>query len=250
MNRKNKDNDRDKKEAKKERDLRQRKRRSGSSSVTQHLRRRSSSEQTLRYRIFIRPGGTQKSHTLRDFLPKPSTDLRQKIKQKSVRYEDQPLRSSDYDSHDAADFHIHATPFSTRESLVDLRRPLKMEPQAQTHNHHHHEDRKLHHHVRRCLQCLESKDDCICATLSGTARSSVLPRSNWSTLFQPEDKPKTWTSPRLNWLHKLENDSQVDHKKLLKIKFSSNREICCFPFYTFRLFAKRDVAEAEYYMKN
>jgi hypothetical protein len=56
--------------------------------------------------------------------------------------------------------------------------------------------------------------------------------------------------PRSDWLVDLEENTKVDLEKVAAEKFSKEREVCCFPFNTFRIFSKRDMKVVDFYRKN
>lgn len=211
-----------------------------------HQRRRSSSEQPLRYRLSIRPAGYQQSHSVRNLIPISSQEERDQDKSKSLEktsVRDEPL-STDRDHHSAVEFYNRSTPYSyTRESLIDLRKPYKQE--SRYHLSHQNTDlhRQLHSHTKRCKECLQV--DCICMSVQKP------PKSDWAILVQPElENKKTWTRQRLDWLEDLEDSSQGNNTKIDEEKFSIEREVCCFPFSTFRIFSKCNTDNTEYYKKN
>lgn len=209
-------------------------------------RRKSSAEQTLRYRIPERQqGGPQRSHSVRNLVPQSKPAEKQKA-QGNVRINEEASSSSDRDHYDAIDFYNRSTAYGyTRESLVNLRKHANG-----LRNHHQpavdQPNLKLHAHVRRCMKCLNVKADCICETMP---EKSLM--CDWAIMVQSEVPDKrTFTTSSLDWLEKLEEDSKVDIEKLVEDRFNPSREICCFPFFTFNIFSKRDIAEVDFYVKN
>lgn len=210
-----------------------------------HQRRLSSTE---RYKISARQEGPQPSNTVRNLVPRTTLDTKNPPTQPKLRVAFNEASISDRDHHAAVDFYNRSTRYSyTRESLVNLQKPTKKESRFKLHHHHRTlAHRKLHFHVRRCMQCLQAKDECICENMA-----PKLPKSDWAVLVQPQiETPKTWLRPRLDWLRELEEKSTVDREKLIQENFDSNREICCCPFNTFQIFSKREIKNLNYYEKN
>ena len=217
--------------------------------IPQH-QRRSSADQPLRYRLTFRPEGTQQSHSIRNVLPKRSDPPKPLAVKDPVASWDEP-QSVTRDHHDAADFYVKSLPFFTcRESLLEMRACKKLDRRDKDHQHKQHAHRSSSansrlYHVRRCRKCLEIKDACICDTMEPKPL-----KSDWAVVVLPDlDKKKTFTNGRLDWLEEIENN-EVDTVTLIEEKFDIEREVCCFPFNTFRIFSKRDIKNVDYYIKD
>ena len=211
-------------------------------------RRLSSFENQDRYKLPVRKEGPQPSHSVRNIVPRLTPEPKKPpIKPKRTIVFDEP--SSEDRDHRAVEFYNRSTKYSyTRESLVNLRVPLRKLSHIKLHYHHRptHAHRKLHFHVRRCKECLQVKDDCVCETMPQKP-----PKSDWAVLVQPQiENPRTWKQPRIDWLGELEEKSVIDRNKLIEDKFDASHEICCFPFNTFQIFSKREVKHNNYYMKH
>lgn len=209
--------------------------------------RRSSSEQTMsRYMLPIRPTGHQRSNSVRDFLKtveKPKID-KQEIP-KTVSTEE----TVDRDHHDAIDLYFRSTGFH-KESLSHLRKSHKKE--SKTWHLHRRKgskvvcnlDSKHNHHIKRCKNCLEPQDKCVCDNIPHQR-----PQSDWMTLILPKSDEKVYVENRLDWLEKLEKNSKFDLDEIIENKFDPSYDICCFPFNTFRIFSRRDIDIIDYYEK-
>lgn len=214
----------------------------------QYQRRFSPSEYPSRYKIAPRQDRPQRSHSVRNIVPQSTPEPKKPVKPPRKRLEFDEPTTADRDHHEAVDFYNRSTPYSyTRESLVNLRKPLKNEPRS---NLHHHRQtpahQRLHFHLRRCNKCLHAKNECVCGNVS----SKPL-KSDWAVLVQPQiETPRTWVRPRTDWLSELEDKSTIDYEKLVDEKFNASREIFCCPFNTFRIFSKRDIKTVKYYVNN
>ena len=216
----------------------------------QHQRRRSSAEQTLRYKIPPRVEGPQQSHSIRNLIPRSTSPVK-KVKEIKVHIDEPSTSSSGRDHHEAVEFYNRSTGYGyTRESLLNLRGAIKKElPFKNWHRHHRSPEPSTTsrlHHVRRCIECLQAKNECMCETMPPKPQMS-----DWATMVTPQfDSPKTFTTPRLTWLNDVEKHSKIDQPKLIETKFNKSREVCCFPFGTFGIFAKQDIKTVDFYEKN
>lgn len=217
-------------------------------SQQQH-KRRSSYDITLRYKIQPRQEGTQQSHSVRRLVaapPRPPS--RDRTREKETRYVvHQPELSRKSHHHlDAVDFYYRSTPYGHRhrDGLNKLRHRTFREGQT---------TRILvpstgtsRLHLNRCRNCLELLSNCVCVLKIDRPATS-----DWTTLFRSHpERPRGFVQPRGNWLVDLEEKSKIDPEKIAQEKFNSEREICCFPFSTFKIFSKRDIEVVDFYRKN
>lgn len=222
-----------------------------------NLRRRSSVEQTMeRYRLNIRPEGYQQSHLVRNLVsPKAGESKDKKLDMRmQTKFRDSSSSSSDQGEHDAADFYLRAGGFK-RKSITNLLRTHRKNSDTFLKNRYGHKysDESSsskhhvvdHHHIKRCKNCLEPKTHCICLNLPKRAS-----QSDWMTLIRPKSGDKVFIKRRLQWLEDLEDKSQVKYEKIAEKRFDKGREVCCFPFNTFRIYSRYDVDVLDYYKKS
>lgn len=151
-------------------------------------------------------------------------------------------------AHDALDFYHKTSPYKhKRESLVDLRKMERKYLRSGRSTEEKEPTRHKHHlHELRCGECLHLKDECICEVTAEKAH-----KSDWRILTQRTlEPPRHFVEKRLDWLEKLEKSSRVKRRDLVEKKFDKQREVCCCPFNTFRIYAKQDIADADFYTKN
>jgi hypothetical protein len=212
--------------------------------------RRSSAEKTpRRYELPSRSQGPQQSHAVQNLVEKSKHKTKDKKldqrRQKLAR-ESKTKLDQDKDHHDAVDWYFKSTGYQ-RESIEDLRKThgtLKKLSNLFLHRQCAKEEQQ-HHHVRRCKKCLEELDNCDCERIH---QKTI--QSDWMTLIRPKDEDvKTFTKQRLDWFTKLEENSKFDYQKIASKKFNADREICCFPFKTFRCFSRHDIKTMDFYMK-
>jgi hypothetical protein len=214
-------------------------------------RRRSSSEQSVgRYRILIRPKGHQRSHSVRDLVPKAPENLANSENKKQIKTISSAT-SIHHDHNDATDRYFRSTLYGHhRESLSNLRKAHKSSSKNSLLQHHRHKGsetkcfKKHDHHIARCRQCFEPKSHCVCANMPDNHL-----QSDWMTLIRPKPDVKNFTRNRLQWLQELEENSEIDQENLMEENFNDSREICCFPFNTFQIFSQRDIKMTDYYKK-
>lgn len=209
--------------------------------------RRSSYDITLRYKISPRQEGTQQSHSVRRIVAAPQRPTRGRSREREKRYVvHQPeLTRKSHHHLDAVDFYYRSTPYGHRhrDDLNDLRHKTFREDRTRTLVPLRGTSRL---HLNRCRNCLELLSNCVCVLKIDRPATS-----DWTTLFRSyPERPKGFIKPRSDWLFDLEENSKIDPEKLAEEKFNSNREICCFPFNTFRIFSKRDIEVVDFYRKN
>lgn len=212
-------------------------------------RRRHSSGEQSRYRSSV-VDGIQQSHLVRNLVPSRLSDEPIKPVAPPVRYVVN-MPEKDRDHHEAAESYLRQTPFMhLRESLFHMGHP-RLNKDDKHHRDHRHKSVHEHHtsvhiHPRRCHQCLEFQNECICDVLSEGP-----PKSDWAVLVQPQmDKPKSFMEQPLDWLEELEAHSPVNLNAIAEEKFNKTREVCCFPFNTFQIFSRRDIDTLDFYKKN
>lgn len=217
--------------------------------------RKSSVDQTLRYRLPIRNNGPQTSHSVRN-LVKPRGKKDHLPRSTSIRIVPSltSVQSKSEREHNAAYFFNKISPYFTiRESPLNIAKPIKRklswfrlhrisaEPIL---------PRKSFHHVDRCRICLQIRNDCICmAEPKEPLKTGSVDWSDWTILVLPVTEQPAWDNTgRLDWLEELEEKSKINKPRMLEEKFDNSRELCCFPFNTFRIFSKRDMTTANFYL--
>lgn len=221
-------------------------------SPAEHERRVSLTEQqTMRYKVPVRIEGHQPSHTVRNLVPKAIKPKEKPETPQRLSYEynedDQPTVDR---GQAAVDFYNKTSPYTlNRDSLTNIRKTEKKTSRfrlfrrAQSDYEPTHQ--KHHLHERRCQNCLHLKEECACDILTEKAM-----KTDWAVLTQRRiEAPKQFTDNRLDWLSELEKNSKVNRRMLAEKKFHRDRDICCCPFNTFRIFSKRDMIDTDYYMK-
>lgn len=208
--------------------------------------RGASDQSSSRHRLAPRPNRSQKSTSISQIVPRREAAKRREPTLSTLTYTfEEP--STERDHQLALDFIEKSSPYSARESLLDLRR--KEKEKKERHHHHHRRERtiKRHiHHATRCRSCLQIQDQCEC----NEALNSIGRKSDWAILVKADiDPPKTWTRQRLDWLEDLEANSKFDREQAEE-KFSEEQDVCCFPFSTFRIFKKKELKDFEFYCKN
>lgn len=211
-----------------------------------HRRRFSSGEQS-RYRSSV-VDGFQQSHLVRNLVPSRLSDEPIKPVAPPVRYVvNMPEKNRDH--HEAAETYLRQTPFMyLRESLFHMRHPLSKDDKHHRDHRHKssHEHTSAHVHRKRCHQCLEFENECICDVLSDEPL-----KSDWAVLVQQQiETPKTFVVQQLDWLEKLEAKTPVDVNAIADKKFDKKYEVCCFPFNTFQIFSRQDINTLDFYKKN
>lgn len=216
--------------------------------------RRPSGDQTLRYRLSIRPGGPQPSHSIKNLVRRSSDE-----EEKEIPHRPLPVVPSLTSVHSRperehnADFFNRLSPyFSTKESLLNVAKPFK--PKLSWFRLHRtkkaeaEEVHRVSYHAERCKNCLELKSDCVCLMAQHSKESRL---SDWSVLSQPvTQQPKRRAESRIDWLVELEAHSRVDRVRMLEEKFNERREVCCFPFNTFQIYSMSDIKEANFYLEH
>lgn len=202
---------------------------------TINQRRRNESEPSTSFQLSIRHKGPQKSHSIRNIVPRLTPEPRNLPNQQNqLRLEFDEPSSSDRDHHAAVEYYNRSTLYSyTRESLINISKPKKKESRSKLHHQHRPKltHRKFHLHANRCRKCLQRNDECFCESLSEKP-----PKSDWAVLVQPHIKPsKTWSNSRIDWLEELENKSTVVNENVIDESFDASREFCCCPFKTFHV---------------
>lgn len=207
----------------------------------------SDQKSSSRYRMAQHSNRTQRSHSIANVVPRREAAKRPQAAVSTLSYSYE-VPSSDRDHHSALEFLEKSSPFTARESLLDLRKRDAKEKFRQ-HHHHHKKDGgvKRHvHHTKRCRECLEIEGECECSLAPVTVRLS----SDWGFLVKPDIAPiRTWTNPRLDWLEELEEASEGALDQAEE-KFTKEDEICCFPFSTFNIFKKKELKTLDFYTKN
>lgn len=224
-----------------------------------HQYRRPSNEPLLRYKSYFRPrsGTIQDSHTVRNLVQRPTQEKREALPQRTIRYV-APTEPIDRDRHvsEAIDFYYRSTQYSqNRESLADLRKKYMDDSRMRTEGNKpvKPEQNIYFRHFPRCQNCLYGKVDCVCRERSSEEIQNI--KSDWKTMtrygsIDETETPKSWTRNRLNWLESIENNIKLDKQKLIDDNFSESHEICCFPFNTFNIFAKRQRRHVDFYTKD
>lgn len=225
---------------------------SSEETPSQHERRVSLTEQqTLRYKVPVRIEGHQQSHTVRKLVPKAIIQEQKPRILSNINYEyiedEQPTVDRE---HAAVDFYNRTSPYTfNRDSLANIRKtvrkPSRFRLFRRAQSDYEPTHQKHHLHERRCPNCLQLKEECDCDVLTEKAT-----KTDWAVLTQRRiDSPKQFTEKRLDWLTELEQNSKVNRRMLAEKKLHRDREICCCPFNTFRIFAKKDMIDTDYYMK-
>jgi hypothetical protein len=215
-----------------------------------NARERLSVEQPSRYKIFIRPKGTQISHSIRRFIPSKLQRKETVSPQTSIKLEvHKPEIKIHRDHHDAIDFFHKCTGFiHRRESISNLREricsgieSIEVRKEVEKKIDFNNSQRRLSHYMY-----FQSIDKSLCPHQEQNNF-----KTDWSILVQPAcEKRKLFTTSRLEWLIQLEHESKVNKEILLKENFNKDGEICCFPFNTFKLFSKNEIQMADFYIKN
>lgn len=209
----------------------------------QQHRRRSSYDVPSRYKLRARPEGTQTSNSVRKFVGASSRPVREAEKRQTRYIVHQPELSRRSQHHlEALDFYYRSTQYGPRhndemqqfrKSSRDIQRDRKFEKD------------KYKVPKRYCKNCLEPISKCICILSIERA-----PSSDWTILLKNNPiQSKIFTTPRIDWLENLEKKTIIDIGKIAEKKFDVSREICCFPFNTFKIFSKRDVKVVDFYKK-
>lgn len=215
-------------------------------------RRRSSSEKApRRYSLPERYQGPQQSHSLRNLIKKRQESKTKKSQPKLPRSVSKTSVTRDHN--DAVESYFKSKGFQ-RESITNIRGTLavKTKPSFSLfhRHHHHHKPRKeppqKDYNITRCKNCMRQLEKCDCASLL----QRKVTHSDWMTLIHPKpEDTKIFTNHRIEWLRKIEENSKYDYKEIAANKLSNDREICCFPFKTFRIFSRKDIDLMDYYMK-
>lgn len=208
-------------------------------------------QQTLRYKVPARNEGHQQSHTVRNLVPKAIKQEEKPgiLSRFTYAYEvDEPPPIDR--GHAAVDFYNKTSPYTfNRDSLTNIRKtekkPSRFRLFFRAQSDYEPTHQKHHLHERRCQNCLHLKEECVCDALT---EKTI--QTDWAILTQRRiETPKQFTENQLNWLTDLEQNSKVNRRVLAEKKFDRERDICCCPFNTFRIFSKQDMVDTDYYMK-
>ena len=225
---------------------------------------RSSFDQNLKYKIYIRPKGQN--------LHQPSQLM------KSVQIHPNRI-------HDIASLHRKLSIISSSTDVSKHKHKLKHK-----HKHHHHRQhdvlyRPSHHLVyrreslvemkkgfrrshrelfdqpskaviafmkrrHRCQECLYSVSHCNCHLPDDI---SFEKKSDWAVLAQRKiyegfKEPQTWTRQRSGWLEEIEANTEYNLIKLHN-EVAVEQEVCCFPFSTLGIFGKQKMRSLDFYRK-
>lgn len=212
----------------------------------QQHNRCSSYDVTLRYKLVPRSQGTQQSHTVRRVVAAPRPQSRGRSRERrETRYvvHEPELKNKSHHHLDAVDFYYRSTHYGqcnhNHDGLNRLRHKVARTERIR-------EAKVRQHKTNRCRNCLELVSNCICVLSIDRPTTS-----DWMTIFQDTpERPRKFFKPRNDWLTNLEEVSRVKPEVLAERKFNRSREICCFPFNTFRIFSKRDIECVDFYRKN
>lgn len=206
----------------------------------------SSSDVSLRYKLRPRNEGTQQSHFVRNLVAAPERITNKERQTKIIVHTPDPIRRGSDHHLNAVDFYYRSTLYGPRHNdemqqfkRLSYERKLDLEERWRKAK----ETAKAP--KRYCRNCLEPISKCIC--ILGLERQAT---SDWTKLLlhQAEEYPK-YSRNRIEWLEKLEENSKFNIENIAEKKFNISREVCCFPFNTFKIFAKSDVNVIDYYKK-
>ena len=220
-------------------------------------RSRSSVDQNLKYKIYIRPKGQnvhQPSQLMKSLHINPN---RHEIA-KFIHNRKQSLISSftnltkekhSRDHHNDVLFRPSHYLVYRRESLIELKKVFK-----RTKREHFVQQAKavlpFSKRQHRCQNCLYSVSICNCHLPEEISKEK---KSDWAILSQRQifdgfQKPQSWTKNRLGWLEKIEANTKYDLKKLHN-EVAIEQDVCCFPFSTLGIFGKQKMRVIDYYRK-
>lgn len=186
-------------------------------------------------------------------LPKPEplpSIRRRSLRRKSFTRANFPSTSyAPRDHYQAVDFYLSSEGLThLTESIGNLRRNLSIRRRKS--------EIKLDFHPKtssiyskRCRGCLQEFSECFCDNLSNHSSNQNI--SDWMKIItydNPSKRKYSNSMNRLEWLEELEEESVIDKKQYLQKKMEK-RDICCFPFSTFRTFNKKDLNEIDFYTK-
>lgn len=213
----------------------------------QHHFRRASYDAPLRYRVPPRMPGLQASNSVRRIvgasrlsaLALRNQNVRREKRTRLVVH--QPDSSRRHNQFDALEFFYRSTQYGKQHHLDEIQQLRRGAPSMRIRE----RKRETYKLPRRyCRNCLEPLTNCIC--ILGIDRPAT---SDWTVLLRQKAEAKVFTTPRGEWLNTLEKQTKVDVDKIADKKFDISQEVCCFPFNTFKIFAKRDVKTVDYYKK-
>lgn len=208
--------------------------------LQQHVRR--SSYEPLRYRLRARTEGVQKSHSVRRIVESQLRPTRVREKQtRYIVYEPEPLRRSLHHL-EALEFYLRSSNYGRDSLQKDRQKSFAMSQRQEPSR----SIAPFRIPKRYCKNCLEPIARCVC--ILSIERPDT---SDWMVLLSHSTKrQQIFNTPRNEWLNKLESNTRINIDDVAKEKFNHDREICCFPFNTFKIFSKHEVNVVDYYQKS
>ena len=208
--------------------------------LQQHVRR--ASYEPLKYRLRTRAEGIQKSHSVRKIVESQLRPTRVREKQmKYTVYQPEPVRRSLHHL-EALDFYLRSSNYGRDSFQKDRQKSFAMSQRLDPPR----SIAPFRIPKRYCKNCLEPIAKCVC--ILSIERPD---NSDWMILLSHSTRrQKIFITPRNDWLNKLEAKTRINIDKVEEEKFNIGREICCFPFNTFKIFSKHDVDVVDYYKKS
>ena len=212
-------------------------------------------DQNLKYKIYIRPKGHQPSNLIKSLnIPSNANEL-VKVKHKHKLF---VHSKTDLSKEKHFNYHLNDILYRPlhhlvcrRESLVELKRSRKNSRRESFPEKQLKKFKPYKEQQHRCQHCLHAVALCNCHL---PVEKSKEKKSDWEVLTQRQSnvdgfqKNQTWTRTRIEWLEEIEATTAIDIKKIFN-GVAVKQEICCFPFFTFRIFGKQEMSVIDYYRK-